>query len=196
MAWKDLVVGDIVRIPGTGANLRACEAPADCVFLSAPEEAETKTKCYVMTAQLDGETNFKLKKALPATANLFLSEKDCARFNGFVECEPPRKDFSSFHGTLHLSMKGDQGTSKVALGADQALWRGCVIRNVRHVYALIVYTGPETKVRVGQRETGVKKSSVERTININISLLAGMLLTLCIIGAVGKYIVVSILNSF
>ena len=138
-----------------------------------------------MTAQLDGETNLKLKKAPPQSTAVFTGLEAVQQFTGFVECEPPKKDFNSFSGTLHLSFRRGKETVKVPLTPDQALWRGCVIRNVQFVYGLVIYTGQETKVRVGQRDVSTKKASVEKSINTNILLLALMLLLLCTIGASG-----------
>ena len=55
--------------------------------------------CYVETANLDGETNLKIKQALPQTANM-LEAKDLLTLTGRVECELPNKNLYQFTGNL------------------------------------------------------------------------------------------------
>lgn len=56
--WKDIFVGDIVRIKENEFF------PADILLLSSSEQDGV---CYVETKNLDGETNLKTKNALPST---------------------------------------------------------------------------------------------------------------------------------
>jgi len=71
--WRDIRVGDVLKV------LRNEPVPADAVFLAAGTTgnsgaaagdggASTPDVCFVQTAQLDGETNLKRKRALQATA--------------------------------------------------------------------------------------------------------------------------------
>lgn len=58
LSWRDVAVGDVVKV------FRGQEFPADLVFLSAgSEDPEQRCVCHVQTAQLDGETNLKLRRA-------------------------------------------------------------------------------------------------------------------------------------
>ena len=57
----DLKVGDIIRIE------KDQKIPADCVLLRSGEENGT---CFVRTDQLDGETDWKLRTALPTSQKL------------------------------------------------------------------------------------------------------------------------------
>ena len=213
------------------------QLPADCLFLaSLSADNNTPDSCYVQTAQLDGETNLKMKMALPATAALFDSDSACAAFRGYVICEPPNANFDKFVGNLHLGghhaaaaaaavvaaaaaasaatpehsrareestgieMTATPKTSTAAstiaaaaviasrplplpLEADQLLLRGCVLRNVDFAYALIIYTGRETKVRVRQTTKSRKVAQVEQTLNKLIATLVVTLVIICAIGA-------------
>lgn len=117
-AWKDICVGDIVKVRfivacmlvrfSQGSKrfqvLRGEEFPADIVFLSAMhEDPEQRGMCHVQTAQLDGETNLKLRRSPDAVVSMFLSDAACAAFNGHVECEQPTEHFGKFTGKLARS---------------------------------------------------------------------------------------------
>ena len=75
------------------------------VFLSARhEDPELCGMCHVQTAQLDGETNLKLRRAPDETVTMFSTSSD-AVFNDIefvVECEEPTEHFSKFTGKLVL----------------------------------------------------------------------------------------------
>lgn len=57
--------------------------------------------CYIETAQLDGETNLKIRQGVPQTAHL-LSETDLGKLNGHLECEAPNRRLYEFTGNIKL----------------------------------------------------------------------------------------------
>ncbi|KAG0045266.1 hypothetical protein BGZ90_008499, partial [Linnemannia elongata] len=69
--WKDLAVGDIVRVDQNDW------VPADLILLhsSGPDGG-----CYVETAALDGETNLKQRQALKVTNDMIQTPEDIATF--------------------------------------------------------------------------------------------------------------------
>lgn len=77
--WKDVVVGDIVRIENSAYF------PADLVLLSS---SEPDGLVYIETANLDGETNLKIRQALKETSDL-LTPEDVSRMDCIVKCELP-----------------------------------------------------------------------------------------------------------
>ena len=181
VSWSELRVGDLLKV-------RRNEAlPADCIFLaSSSTDNDTPESCYVQTAQLDGETNLKLKQALAATPEVFASDAACAAFRGRVVCEAPNANFDKFTGMLHLqSAAGGDAQLPLPLEADQMLLRGCILRNVDSAYALVVYTGRETKVRVRQTTRARKVAQVEQMLNKLIAMLVATLVLACALGAIG-----------
>lgn len=88
--WQDLLVGDMVRIVNNAFF------PADMILLSS---SEPQAMSFIETSNLDGETNLKIRQAVPATARL-LETKDLLNFSGTVECEPPNRHLYEFNGVL------------------------------------------------------------------------------------------------
>ena len=65
VTWKELNVGNIVRVD------TRCTIPADMVILSVAEKTDPPQGiCYVETKSLDGETNLKMRNALPNTMSV------------------------------------------------------------------------------------------------------------------------------
>lgn len=218
--WKDVRVGDVIkvrlrpsfcRLPAHSTLRFRCRpsqilrnrpVPSDCVFLSSfSSDIDTPDSCYVQTTQLDGETNLKLRQAIPATVARFRNDADCASFRGYVRCEPPSSSFEKFVGTLTLApahpgaapgvvlpSAGGAAASEderpLPLEAVQTLLRGSVIRNVDYVYALVVYTGRETKVRVRQTTSVRKRAQVEKQMNGFIIILVCLLIAFCLTGGI------------
>jgi phospholipid-transporting ATPase len=70
--------------------------PADLLFLSSTNPDGV---CYIETANLDGETNLKIRKALEKTWDYLLPEK-ASEFKGEVQCEQPNNSLYTFTGNL------------------------------------------------------------------------------------------------
>ena len=54
VTWKDVLVGDIVRVKSEKSF------PADLILLVS---SDSESQCYIETANLDGETNLKIRTA-------------------------------------------------------------------------------------------------------------------------------------
>ncbi|KAF5285620.1 hypothetical protein FQR65_LT13101 [Abscondita terminalis] len=168
ICWLHVVVGDIVKVQNNDFF------PADLVVLSS---SEPQGMSFIETANLDGETNLKVRRALPCTSQLTTKDQ-LLDLKGTVECEPPNRHLYEFNGVL-------KETNQLAqpLGPDQILLRGAMLRNTSWVFGLVIYTGHETKLMRNSTTAPLKRSSIDKLTNIQILLLFGILLTMCIICA-------------
>ena len=83
--WKDVKIGDIVMLHNRET------IPADMVMLACNDK---NNLVYVMTANLDGETNLKLRTVQNDLPHDYKSIK------GKMECDLPNKFLDVFNGTL------------------------------------------------------------------------------------------------
>lgn len=84
-------VGHILRLH---ANQRV---PCDVLLLRAPRPAGTT---FIRTDQLDGETDWKLRRPV-ATTQALPTDHDLQRLPGWVVVEPPRRDIYEFVGNFY-----------------------------------------------------------------------------------------------
>ncbi|EEE50950.1 hypothetical protein OsJ_31499 [Oryza sativa Japonica Group] len=164
--WKRLQVGDIVRIKQDGYF------PADLLFLSSTNPDGV---CYIETANLDGETNLKIRKALEKTWDYKNPEK-AFEFKGEIQCEQPNNSLYTFTGNLIV----DKQT--MPLSPNQ----GCSLRNTEYIVGVVIFTGHETKVMMNSMNVPSKRSTLEKKLDKLILALFATLFTMCVIGAIGS----------
>ncbi|KAM9323033.1 phospholipid-transporting ATPase FetA-like [Pholidichthys leucotaenia] len=129
--WKNIQVGDLIKLENNDF------VTADLLLLSS---SEPLSLVYVETAELDGETNLKVKQSLTVTGELGDNIDSLTAFNGEVRCEPPNNRLDKFKGTLTVNGQ------TYALDNDKLLLRGCTIRNTEWCFGLVIFAGPDTKV--------------------------------------------------
>uniref|UniRef100_A0A2P2LHY8 Phospholipid-transporting ATPase n=1 Tax=Rhizophora mucronata TaxID=61149 RepID=A0A2P2LHY8_RHIMU len=175
LPWKKLQVGDIVRVKQDGFF------PADLLFLASTNPDGV---CYVETANLDGETNLKIRKALERTWDYLTPEK-ASEFKGEVQCEQPNNSLYTFTGNLIIQKQ------TIPLTPNQILLRGCSLRNTEYIVGAVIFTGHETKVMMNSMNVPSKRSTLERKLDKLILILFGTLFFMCVIGAIGSGIFIS-----
>ncbi|KAI4314247.1 hypothetical protein L6164_027175 [Bauhinia variegata] len=173
--WKKLQVGDIVKIK------QDAFFPADLLFLAGTNPDGI---CYIETANLDGETNLKIRKALEKTWD-YLTPEMAFEFKGEIQCEQPNNSLYTFTGNLIFQ------NQTLPLSPNQILLRGCSLRNTEYVVAVVIFTGHETKVMMNAMNVPSKRSTLERKLDKLILALFATLFVMCFIGAVGSGIFVN-----
>ena len=174
--WVNVAVGDIVRVESEEPF------PADLVLLAS---SEPEGLCYIETANLDGETNLKIKQAIPETANL-VNSSELSRLSGRIRSEQPNSSLYTYEAALTMQAAG--GEKELPLNPDQLLLRGATLRNTPWIHGVVVFTGHETKLMRNATATPIKRTAVERRMNILILILVAILLTLSVVSSVGDVI--------
>ncbi|KRG04764.1 probable phospholipid-transporting ATPase IA isoform X2 [Drosophila mojavensis] len=163
--WSELTVGDIIKV------VIDTFFPADLILLSS---SEPQAMCFIETANLDGETNLKIRQGMPSTAKL-LDTKDLTQLQGRIECELPNRLLYEFNGVLK-----EFGKPAVPLGNDQVLQRGAMLRNTPWIFGVVIYSGHETKLMKNSTSAPLKRSTVDKLTNTQILMLFMILISLCI----------------
>ena len=150
-SWEDLRVGDFVKI------LDNESFPADILICSTSEEDNV---AFVETKNLDGETNLKSRRGVPALSS-FNNARACADSpNTFsVQCERPDTDMYRLNGTV--TMNGVASPVDLSM----TLLRGTVLRNTGWAIGVVLFTGLDTKIVLNSGGTPSKRSRVERLMN-------------------------------
>ncbi|XP_035423172.1 phospholipid-transporting ATPase ID isoform X1 [Cygnus atratus] len=151
---------------------------ADLLLLSS---SEPHGLCYIETAELDGETNMKVRQAIPVTSELGDTSK-LALFDGEVICEPPNNKLDKFGGTLYWK------ENKYPLSNQNMLLRGCVLRNTEWCFGLVIFAGPDTKLMQNSGRTKFKRTSIDRLMNTLVLWIFGFLVCMGVILAIGNAI--------
>ncbi|KAI1476453.1 phospholipid-translocating P-type ATPase [Daldinia eschscholtzii] len=174
--WINVSVGDIVRVESEEPF------PADIVLLAS---SEPEGLCYIETANLDGETNLKIKQALPETSTM-VSPAELSRLGGRIRSEQPNSSLYTYEATLTMQAGG--GEKELPLNPEQLLLRGATLRNTPWVHGIVVFTGHETKLMRNATAAPIKRTKVERQLNTLVLALIGILLVLSIVCTVGELV--------
>lgn len=170
--------------------------PADMVLLKtytadADDTSESGT-CFVRTDQLDGETDWKLRLAVPATQPLSENEIAALRSRAVVVAGPPSKDLHSFVGTFTIHPPDESptwGAEDLALAAqpqvtplsvDHMLWANTVLAAGRAI-GMVVYTGRETRTVMNTSHPQTKVGLLDLEINRLSKILCAVTLTLSVL---------------
>ncbi|XP_020973107.1 phospholipid-transporting ATPase 3 [Arachis ipaensis] len=168
--WKALQVGDIVKVKQDEFF------PADLLFMAS---TNADGVCYIETANLDGETNLKIRKALEKTWD-YLTPPKASEFKGEIQCEQPNNSLYTFTGNLILD------NQTLPLSPNQVLLRGCSLRNTEYIVTVVIFTGHETKVMMNSMNVPSKRSTLERKLDKLILTLFVTLFVMCFVGATGS----------
>lgn len=141
MISLQVMVGEVVKI----ANGQAF--PADLILLSS---SEPHGMAYIETSSLDGETNLKIRQALPSTCHLI----NIAMINNFsaeIECEPPNAHLNEFTGKI--------STQELVrpLCLSQMLLRGAKLKNTKWIVGVVIYTGHDAKLLMNSKTAPLKR---------------------------------------
>ncbi|KAM5302197.1 phospholipid-transporting ATPase VB isoform 2-T3 [Glossophaga mutica] len=168
--WEDVRVGDFIQMH--------CNEiiPADILLLFSSDPSGI---CHLETANLDGETNLKQRRVVKGFSQQGV-QFEPEHFHSTVVCENPNHHLSKFKGYMEHP---DQ--TRTGFGSESLLLRGCTIRNTEVAAGIVVYAGHETKAMLNNSGPRYKRSKIERRMNTDIFFCIGLLVLMCLIGAIG-----------
>ncbi|KAM4554253.1 phospholipid-transporting ATPase ID [Fundulus diaphanus] len=170
--WMNVRVGDIIKLENNQF------VAADILLLCS---SEPYGLCYIETAELDGETNLKVRQALSVTSDLGDVSK-LMDFDGEVVCEPPNNKLDKFTGTLHWK------DNKYSLDNEKMLLRGCVLRNTEWCFGMVIFAGLQTKLMQNCGRTKFKRTSIDKLMNTLVLWIFAFLICMGVILAIGNTI--------
>ncbi|KAL7823882.1 hypothetical protein V8C26DRAFT_418132 [Trichoderma gracile] len=171
----------------SSAKGKAPEAPAAQNDAHSGPSGET----FIRTDQLDGETDWKLRLASPLTQCLPLEEfvrlritagkpdKKVNEFVGTVELMPTRQAAISQQPRPEGESSSDSNSA--ALSIDNTAWANTVIASQGTTFAVILYTGPQTRSALSTSPSRSKTGLLEYEINSLTKILCALTLALSII---------------
>ncbi|KAH3760350.1 aminophospholipid-transporting P-type ATPase [Pelomyxa schiedti] len=162
---SDIKCGDFILVE---TNQRV---PADMVFLWSSEKSGT---AFIRTDQLDGETDWKLRRPLTRTQKL--PKNDVSSIAASIYVEEPKKDIYSFVGKVTYT-DPSHAHEEEPVTVDNVMWANTVLATGQ-VIGLVIYTGRETRTALNRNQPRAKAGQTEMDINflskVLFALLAGL----------------------
>ena len=153
---QDLLVGHIIEV---NAGDRV---PADLILLRTSEESGS---AFIKTDQLDGETDWKLRRAIGFT-------QSCNDLFGFsnlrFEIEPPRSNIYEFSGRVMIENEVHP------IGVESTVWSNTVVASGK-IIGVVAYTSTETRSAMNASPASVKVGVFEKELNKFSSVLFALL---------------------
>ncbi|KAI9622322.1 hypothetical protein KEM48_007335 [Puccinia striiformis f. sp. tritici PST-130] len=167
-------------------NSRPAKVLSGDSYISQTMARHQNGLAYIETSNLDGETNLKIKQAHSATSHL-TSPELASSITGQLRSEQPNNSLYTYEGTMTLETSM-MPSKQISISPDQMLLRGAQLRNTAWMYGLVVFTGHETKLMRNATATPIKRTAVERMVNVQIVFLFVILLVLSVGSAIGSFI--------
>ena len=150
---SQLQIGDIIELK------KDSRVPADIIVLKTFNEAKDN-QAFIRTDQLDGETDWKLRKAPGVTQAM--NEIQFFTSDAFAEYEPPSKLIYNFQGVIQC--KTEDGEKKEPLNLENTMWASTVVAS-KKVIGIVIYTGKETRAKMNSSSPKVKIGILDNEIN-------------------------------
>ena len=146
---SDLKIGDIIELQ------QNCRVPADIIVLKTFNDSKDN-QAFIRTDQLDGETDWKLRKAPGITQEM--EELHFFQSYAYALCNPPSKLIYEFEGAIYF------GKKKEALNLENTMWASTVVAS-KKVIGLVIYTGKETRARMNSSSPKMKIGVLDQELN-------------------------------
>ena len=181
---SDIEVGDIIEL---NINERI---PADMVLIKSFDEEHGKV--YIRTDQLDGETDWKLRKPTAYSQRIRSLER-IYEVNGYLNIDPPYQNIYEFNGVINFN---DSGTLiKEPLGLENTLWANTIMASKRAL-GIVIYTGKETRMQMNTSIAKTKFGKLDLEINLLSKVLFALMIVLSLVMILIKGMQPKVLENF
>ncbi|QGA19183.1 hypothetical protein EYB26_006871 [Talaromyces marneffei] len=167
--WRDVRVGDVIQLR------RNQPVPADVVLLHADGPNGV---AHIETMALDGETNLKTKQPCHPVAKACQTPEDIIARKNLIRftVEDPNIDLYKFDGNVTVN------DEKLPITNNEILYRGSILRNTERIYAMVIYTGEECKIRMNaNKNPRIKKPALQTVVNYVVVLIVAIVLLMAMI---------------
>ncbi|GBG34009.1 Phospholipid-transporting ATPase [Hondaea fermentalgiana] len=177
--WSEVRPGDLLKVYDRS------QFPADLLFATSPAAGH---KCYVETANIDGETNLKIKHVAKDLVDRCMLPDQAASLNAHLRYDMPNS-LLTFSGQIRVfddkytMERTPEGYKDIPLDTSNLLLRGSVLRNTPWVLGFVLYAGPETKVVQSSSNPPTKMSRLQKLINKIIILILMVDLVMCTVSS-------------
>jgi|JI6StandDraft_1071083.scaffolds.fasta_scaffold74815_2 phospholipid-translocating ATPase len=120
--------------------------PADLVILSTSEPSGS---IFIKTDQLDGETDWKIRRAVRCTHQVLAGNMFAGVQDGVINYAPACDDIYEFIGSMTWKDR------KESLNLDNTAWANTVLA-AGQLIGIVIFTGSETRVNMNSREPNTK----------------------------------------
>ncbi|PVV05207.1 hypothetical protein BB560_000276 [Smittium megazygosporum] len=175
---KNLTVGDIIYI---SKNQRI---PADLLILKTLND--DSGSCFIRTDQLDGETDWKLRAAVPLTQAVaseldFLDLDDIYSFNGSVYIHNVSPDTlsnnKSSQATGQSSIEFNNTTQSQGIDINNTIWKDCTLAS-GSALGVIIYAGKQTRSSLNSSSSRLKIGLFDIDVNFITKILFAVTLSM------------------
>ena len=156
---QDICVGDILVLR-SGQRV-----PTDCVILHLQNDGTNVEECFIKTDQLDGETDWKMRKALGFTQAKGIEYLRDVQTRAIFEIEAAHKDIYEFKGRANYVGPDDSVTTE-SISLENTIWSSTVIASPSTTVALVVYVGSESKTRLNTNAPQMKAGFFDKEIDM------------------------------
>lgn len=115
---------------------------------------------FIRTDQLDGETDWKLRKPIVATQAHVAAKKHLKLLPGNVHALPPNKKIYEFEATFET-----EDGRKEPLDLENTMWANTVLCSGK-ILGLVVFTGKETRMAMNSKDPREKRGSLDLELNV------------------------------
>lgn len=177
--WEDVKVGEILQVYDEESF------PADllCIYSDLPDDV-----CFIKTANLDGETNLKIKRPARFAVDVIQRPEELSCLKAKLVCEAPNANLHVFHGVLQGESQQQLASNTLPITMNEVLLRGCTLKNSRFIYGVVIYTGGDTRIMRNQAVTPTKVGVFDKFLSVQIVILLIVQFFLCLACSIVSYV--------